>query len=272
MNKKMKSIKKGIALVMAIAVAFCAVPAINANAAVKLNKTKVSIGVGETFQLKLNGAKSVKWSTSDKKVASVSAKGKVKGIKAGKATITALNSTTKKTYKCKITVLKTFGYDKKKFLTGHDFFSYNGTLVAGSTYYMDGIKLTGEVWDNGEGYQGVALDNKLDDGKHTLTIKKSGYKTFTLTFTLETVVYDTIVIDEPMVHEGTLYLFMNPAVEDKVTAYVLDGTSVTPKLDGMNGDGYYCADIDVSKLSKGEHTIKISAEGFDDETVTFTIE
>lgn len=72
---------------------------------VKLNKTKATIYVGKTVQLKvLNNRKGVKWSTSNKKVATVSKKGKVKGIKAGKATITAKIS--KKKYKCVITVKK----------------------------------------------------------------------------------------------------------------------------------------------------------------------
>lgn len=60
---------------------------------IKLNKTKIAIDVNKTFQLKATvkpaGAdKKVKWTTSNKKVATVDAKGLVKGIKAGTATIT----------------------------------------------------------------------------------------------------------------------------------------------------------------------------------------
>lgn len=75
---------------------------VNAASKVKINKTKATINVGETVQLKVNGAKNVKWVTSNKKVATVSSKGKVKGVKKGTATITAKVS--KKKYKCKVTV------------------------------------------------------------------------------------------------------------------------------------------------------------------------
>lgn len=73
------------------------------QAKVALNKKKATITVGKTVTLKLSGTKKkVKWSTSSKKIATVSAKGKVKGKKAGKATITARVG--KKQYQCKVTV------------------------------------------------------------------------------------------------------------------------------------------------------------------------
>lgn len=74
-------------------------------AKVRLNMTKKVLTVGKTVTLKVKGTKKkVKWSSSNKKVASVSSKGKVKAKKAGKATITA--KVGKKKYKCKITVKK----------------------------------------------------------------------------------------------------------------------------------------------------------------------
>lgn len=74
-------------------------------AKVRLNMTKKTLTVGKTVTLKVKGTKKkVKWSSSNKKVASVSSKGKVKAKKAGKATITA--KVGKKKYKCKITVKK----------------------------------------------------------------------------------------------------------------------------------------------------------------------
>ena len=70
---------------------------------VKISDTKISLYVGESYSLKLkNNKKKIKWSTSNKKVATVSSKGKVKGKKKGSATITA--KVGKKKYKCKVTV------------------------------------------------------------------------------------------------------------------------------------------------------------------------
>ena len=69
-----------------------AITAIPVSAAkVKINATKKSIYVGDTFKLKLKNATAskVKWSSSDKQLATVSTKGKVTGKKGGTATITA---------------------------------------------------------------------------------------------------------------------------------------------------------------------------------------
>ena len=77
--------------------------AARAESKVKLNKTKATLCLGETLQLKLKNADGkVKWSSSSKKVATVSKKGVVTAKKAGKAKITAaLNG---KKYTCTVTV------------------------------------------------------------------------------------------------------------------------------------------------------------------------
>lgn len=85
---------------------------VEVQAKVKLNKTKVTLKVGKTYTLKLkNNKKKIKWSTSNKKVATVSSKGKIKAKKKGKATITA--KVGKKKYKCKVTV-KALTQDEKE--------------------------------------------------------------------------------------------------------------------------------------------------------------
>ncbi len=72
-------------------------------ATIKLNKTKVTLTVGKTCQLKLKGTtKKIKWTSSKKSVATVSSKGKVKAKKIGNATISARVSGKK--YRCKVTV------------------------------------------------------------------------------------------------------------------------------------------------------------------------
>lgn len=74
-----------------------------AAAKVSLNATNQTIQVGETYRLKLNNAKgTVKWKSSNKKVAEVNEKGKVKGVASGTATITAVYK--KKNYTCTFTV------------------------------------------------------------------------------------------------------------------------------------------------------------------------
>lgn len=76
----------------------------------KLNKKKVTLATGKSVKLKVkmrNGA-TVRWSSTKKKVAKVSANGKVTARKKGKTTIVAKlrkGNKTKK-LKCKVTVLK----------------------------------------------------------------------------------------------------------------------------------------------------------------------
>ncbi len=102
----MVKLKKLCAIVLVIVLAFSVTPdSVFAAKKAKISKTKATIYVGKTIKLKVkNNKKKVKWSTSNKKVAKVNKKGKVKGIKAGKATITA--KVGKKAYKCKIKVKK----------------------------------------------------------------------------------------------------------------------------------------------------------------------
>ena len=72
-------------------------------ASVKISKTKYKMNKGEKFTLKVTGTKkTVKWSSSNKKVATVNSKGKVTAKKKGTVTITAKVGSKK--YKCKITV------------------------------------------------------------------------------------------------------------------------------------------------------------------------
>ena len=72
-------------------------------ASVKISKTKYKMNKGEKFTLKITGTnKTVKWSTSNKKIATVNSKGKVTAKKKGTVTITAKVGSKK--FKCKITV------------------------------------------------------------------------------------------------------------------------------------------------------------------------
>ena len=76
---------------------------------VKLNKSKVTIQKGKTVTLKATVSpstlsdKSVTWTSSNTKVATVTSEGKVKGVKAGTATITCTSSTGLSAT-CKVTV------------------------------------------------------------------------------------------------------------------------------------------------------------------------
>lgn len=76
---------------------------VEAASAIKLNKTKLVMDKGKTYQLKISGTKKkVTWKSSKKSVAAVSSSGKVTAKKTGKAVVTA--KVGKSTYRCNVTV------------------------------------------------------------------------------------------------------------------------------------------------------------------------
>jgi uncharacterized protein YjdB len=82
---------------------------------VKLDQTEVSVKKGKTVTLEATvypsklEDKSVTWKSSDKSVATVTSAGKVKGIKAGTATITCTSNATGLSRTCKVTVTTSSG-------------------------------------------------------------------------------------------------------------------------------------------------------------------
>ncbi len=78
---------------------------VEAAAKAKLNKTELTLVVGEASKVKLKNAKAVKYESTNTKIATVNKSGKVKGKKAGTATIYVYDENGN-VYKCKVTVNK----------------------------------------------------------------------------------------------------------------------------------------------------------------------
>ncbi len=99
-KKRCKNLLLGIMLCMVFSLG---IGSIQAEAAIRLSKTKATITVGKKVKLKVKGTKKkAKWTSSKKSVCTVSKSGVIKGKKKGKATIKA--KVGKKTLKCKVTV------------------------------------------------------------------------------------------------------------------------------------------------------------------------
>ena len=86
----MKKFIKALAIVLCLSMVTpvvapsIGVETVEAATKIKLNCTKKTIEEGESFKLKISGTKKkVKWSSSDKRIATVSSKGVVKGIDGG---------------------------------------------------------------------------------------------------------------------------------------------------------------------------------------------
>ena len=142
---------------------------------IKLKKTKITITTGDTYTLSLLdkkgkaiSPKKVKWSTSSKKIATVS-NGKVKGIKNGTVTITAKYKNKK--YTCKITVKNASLSAKKKALTAGKAFTL--TLKDGSGKTVSATKVK---WSTSN--KAVAIVS----AKGKVTSKKAGSAKITATY------------------------------------------------------------------------------------------
>jgi hypothetical protein len=103
----MKKFNKILCTMLVLSMLVTLLPA-TAKAATKpkLNKTKVTLCVGQTAKLKVtNSDSTVTWKSSDPSVATVTSSGKVKGKKSG-GTCTITATVGKKSVKCKVTVRK----------------------------------------------------------------------------------------------------------------------------------------------------------------------
>lgn len=104
MKKSRRMVTRLLSWLLVVTLVCTGVP-ISAGAAKKpkLNKTSVKLKVGKTVKLKIkNNKKKVKWSSANKKIATVNQKGLVKAKKKGKTRIIA--KIKKKKYICKVTV------------------------------------------------------------------------------------------------------------------------------------------------------------------------
>lgn len=103
--------KRVISLLLSFTVLMWAVTETSlATKKVSLNKTSVTLSIGETTKLKLNGSAIKSAKSSNKKVASVSKKGIITAKKEGKTTV-SVTGKNKKKYKCKVIVGKNLNLD-----------------------------------------------------------------------------------------------------------------------------------------------------------------
>lgn len=140
----------------------------------KLNVKSKTIYVGRSYQLKVkNTNKKVKWSSSDKAIATVSSKGIVKGKKAGKVTITA--SVAKKKLTCNVTVKNNVSVNKTTITLKQG----KSTKVTVSTK-----KSVGTIWYNIKDTNVVSCKWGNWKGRKiplTITAKNPGTTTVTIT-------------------------------------------------------------------------------------------
>ena len=115
--KKLKSLLISLALALVCVSMVISTDVVEA-ASIRLNKTSITMYTGQTSTLKVSGtSKKVTWSTSNKKVATVSYRGVISAKSSGSATITA--RVNNKNLKCRVTVKKQATNNKKAALKAY---------------------------------------------------------------------------------------------------------------------------------------------------------
>lgn len=228
---------------------------------VKINKTKETVYVGSSTTLKITGTnQKITWSSSDKKVATVSKKGKVTAKKAGTATIIAKVAGEK--YKCKITVKKPSINASKK------------TIHVDSTYTLKlvGTNIKSVKSSNDKiatvSKKGVVTGKKA--GKATITLTgKDGKKykcKITVTPTIN-VTKKTLYVDDSFTLKLIGTKIASASSGDKAIATVKKNGKVTAKkagkvtitLKGADGKKYKCQ-LTVKKPYLNKTSLKLNAD------------
>jgi len=223
---EVKGIKAGTATItctskMSGTKATCKVTIIDGN--VSLDKNEVTLEKGSTVTLKATvypetlEDKSVTWKSSDKSIATVTTKGKVKGVKAGTATITCTSNATGLSATCKVTVIngtvtlnKTVAYLEKGKTTTLKATLTPTTLEDMSVTWKSSDKSIATVTSKGKvkgvGYgtatitctsnaTGVSATCQVTVGKVVINISEVTLKK-TRTMSLKATIYPTTVTDK----------------------------------------------------------------------------
>lgn len=120
-----------------ICLLFAAFTPVTAHAATKLNHSQITLCRYHSCTLKLSGtSKKITWQSADKTVATVSKKGKVTAVSAGKTTITAKAGTKK--YTCKVTVKD---YDNETILAAYGYQALQQVVPDASTISVKNVWL-----------------------------------------------------------------------------------------------------------------------------------
>ena len=227
------------------------------DAKVKLSKTKAAIEKGKTLTLKATVTpsdlpdKSVTWKSSNTKVATVTSKGKVKGVKAGTATITCISNSTGAKATCKVTV----GYVK---LDQSEVSVKKGkTVTLKATVYPSSLTDKSVTWESSNTKIATVTSKGKVKGvkagtatKTEVTVKKGK------TVTLKATVYPSSLEDKSVTWESSNTKVATVSSKGKVKG-VKAGLAVITCTSNATGLSTTCiVTVGYVKLDQTEVTVK----------------
>lgn len=276
----MKQCIKKIAMsVLVLAMVITMLPMNTQAATVKLNKKAATLYVGDKVTLKLNGAKSVSWSSSNKKIATVTAKGVVKGVKAGSCKVTAKNKKTGKSYTCKVTVkaLKNLVNEGDVGINQEEkaiYICIDPSVIGKKVnVIVNGERTFSRVATkddtNGDGYVLIWYDLK-EQGEYKVTVSADGYKEYTTVVTYDGDLAGSNMIDYVKLFKGSdgsyIDCMINKSVLGTKVSITINGETVFSDIaseeNGEIIDG--CWDYLYKLSEKGEYSVVISIDGQED--------
>lgn len=150
-----------IGFIMVIVCFFIAAP-LDVQAAVKLNKSKITICRYHEYKLKLKGtSKKIVWKSADPTVATVSKKGTITAISEGKTTITAKVGAKK--YTCKVTVKD---YDAETMLAAYGYLALKDIVPNKSDIKISKVWLGSTIANVPFGMLDCTFKDKSGKSKH----------------------------------------------------------------------------------------------------------
>ena len=225
---------------------------------VSLNKSEVTMGKGETVTLKATVTpstlldKSVTWKSSNKKVATVTGNGEVKGIKAGTATITCTSKVSGTKATCKVTIIDgNVSLDKKEVTL-----EKGSTVTLKATVYPETLEDKSVTW--------TSSDKKV--ATVTTKGKVKGIAAGTATITCTSNATGLSATCNVTVINGTVTLNKTEAIIEKGKTTTLKATLTPTTLEDMSVT-WTSSDKSIATVtSKG----KVKGVGYGTATITCT--
>lgn len=218
-------------------------------ASIALNKKEITLYLDNSYTLKLNGvAKGIKWSSSNKGIATVSSAGKVTGVKKGTATIIATVGSKK--YTCKVTV-KALSISSKSLTlekAGEKTLKING--ATDKVTWKSSDKKIATVDSKGK-VTGIA------EGKAKITGQHKG-KSYTCTVTVLKGKIQADITDIILSEEKTILITVEDLKKDEILDFEIQDTEI---IDAELGDWKNATiPLKIIPLKKGTTTITITTD------------